>query len=184
MSELYDITIVGGGPVGLFAAFYAHLRQAKVKIIDSLPQLGGQPAILYPEKKILDVPGFTNLSGEELTQRLIEQLETFQTEICLNETVLDITKSDDGLTITTSQAQHQTKTIIIAMGGGAFKPRALELDDAESYSNLHYHVSNISQYAGKKVVVLGGGDSAVDWALAFEKSQKLVWFIVGTTSGL
>ena len=76
MSELYDITIVGGGPVGLFAAFYAHLRQAKVKIIDSLPQLGGQPAILYPEKKILDVPGFTNLSGEELTQRLIEQLET------------------------------------------------------------------------------------------------------------
>ena len=86
MSELYDITIVGGGPVGLFAAFYAHLRQAKVKIIDSLPQIGGQPAILYPEKKILDVPGFTNLSGEELTQRLIEQLETFQTEICLNET--------------------------------------------------------------------------------------------------
>ena len=169
MSELYDITIVGGGPVGLFAAFYAHLRQAKVKIIDSLPQLGGQPAILYPEKKILDVPCFTNLSGEELTQRLIEQLETFQTEICLNETVLDIVKSDDGFTITTSQAQHQTKTIIIAMGGGAFKPRALELDDAESYNNLHYHVSNISQYAGKKVVVLGGGDSAVDWALAFEK---------------
>ena len=169
MSELYDITIVGGGPVGLFAAFYAHLRQAKVKIIDSLPQLGGQPAILYPEKKILDVPGFTNLTGEELTQRLIEQLETFQTEICLNETVLDIVKADDGFTITTSQAQHQTKTIIIAMGGGAFKPRALELDDAESYSNLHYHVSNISQYAGKKVVVLGGGDSAVDWALAFEK---------------
>ena len=121
MSELYDITIVGGGPVGLFAAFYAHLRQAKVKIIDSLPQLGGQPAILYPEKKILDVPGFTNLTGEELTHRLIEQLETFQTEICLNETVLDIVKSDDGFTITTSQAQHQTKTIIIAMGGGAFK---------------------------------------------------------------
>ena len=169
MSELYDITIVGGGPVGLFAAFYAHLRQAKVKIIDSLPQLGGQPAILYPEKKILDVPGFTNLTGEELTQRLIEQLETFQTDICLNETVLDIVKADDGFTITTSKAQHQTKTIIIAMGGGAFKPRALELDDAESYSNLHYHVSNISQYAGKKVVILGGGDSAVDWALAFEK---------------
>ena len=169
MSELYDITIVGGGPVGLFAAFYAHLRQAKVKIIDSLPQLGGQPAILYPEKKILDVPGFTNLTGEELTHRLIEQLETFQTEICLNETVLDIVKGEEGFTITTSKNQHQTKTIIIAMGGGAFKPRALELDDAESYSNLHYHVSNISQYAGKKVVVLGGGDSAVDWAIAFDK---------------
>ena len=76
----------------------------RLKIIDSLPQLGGQPAILYPEKKILDVPGFTNLSGEELTQRLIEQLETFQTEICLNETVLNIVKSGDGFSITTSQA--------------------------------------------------------------------------------
>lgn len=92
MSELYDITIVGGGPVGLFAAFYAHLRQAKVQIIDSLPQLGGQPAILYPEKQILDVPGFPNLTGEELTNRLIEQLDSFDTPIYLNETVLEIEK--------------------------------------------------------------------------------------------
>ena len=90
MSQLYDITIVGGGPVGLFAAFYAHLRQAKVQIIDSLPQLGGQPAILYPEKEILDVPGFPNLTGEELTNRLIEQLNGFDTPIHLNETVLEI----------------------------------------------------------------------------------------------
>ncbi|MBP2620100.1 NAD(P)/FAD-dependent oxidoreductase [Streptococcus panodentis] len=172
MSELYDITIVGGGPVGLFAAFYAHLRQAKVKLIDSLPQLGGQPAILYPEKKILDVPGFPNLTGEELTQRLIEQLDSFQTDICLNETVLEIVKEEGKFRITTSKAQHLSKTIIIAMGGGAFKPRALELDGAEHYSNLHYHVSNIHQYAGQEVVVLGGGDSAVDWALAFEKIAK------------
>ncbi len=135
MSELYDITIVGGGPVGLFAAFYAHLRQAKVQIIDSLPQLGGQPAILYPEKQILDVPGFPNLTGEELTNRLLEQLEGFET----------------------------------AMGGGAFKPRPLELEGVEGYDNIHYHVSNIQQYAGQKVTILGGGDSAVDWALAFEK---------------
>lgn len=169
MSEIYDITIIGGGPVGLFAAFYAHLRQASVKIIDSLPQLGGQPAILYPEKKILDVPGFTNLSGEELTQRLIDQLETFETHICLNETVLDIIKKEDHFSIQTSKTQHETRSVIIAMGGGAFKPRALELEGAETYSNLHYHVSNISQYDGQKVVVLGGGDSAVDWALAFEK---------------
>ena len=162
MTEIYDITIVGGGPVGLFAAFYAHMRKASVKIIDSLPQLGGQPAILYPEKKILDVPGFTNLTGEELIQRLIEQLETFQTDIYLNETVLDIVKKDSGFTIETSKGQHETRTIIIAMGGGAFKPRPLELDDAEAYSNLHYNVSNISQYADQKVVVLGGGDSAVE----------------------
>ena len=74
MTQLYDITIVGGGPVGLFTAFYAHLRQAKVKIIDSMPQLGGQPAILYPEKAILDIPAFPSLSGQELTDNLLSQL--------------------------------------------------------------------------------------------------------------
>ena len=169
MSQLYDITIVGGGPVGLFAAFYAHLRQAKVQIIDSLPQLGGQPAILYPEKQILDVPGFPNLTGEELTSRLIEQLNTFETAIHLNETVMDIKKEVDHFSIKTNKGSHLTKTVIIAMGGGAFKPRTLELEDAETYENIHYHVSNIQQYSGQKVTILGGGDSAVDWALAFEK---------------
>ena len=169
MSQLYDITIVGGGPVGLFAAFYAHLRQAKVQIIDSLPQLGGQPAILYPEKQILDVPGFPNLTGEELTNRLLEQLDGFDTPVHLNETVLEIEKQDEGFSITTNKGNHLTKTVIIAMGGGAFKPRPLELDGVEDYENIHYHVSNIQQYAGKKVTILGGGDSAVDWALAFEK---------------
>jgi len=169
MSQLYDITIVGGGPVGLFAAFYAHLRQAKVQIIDSLPQLGGQPAILYPEKQILDVPGFPNLTGEELTNRLLEQLKGFDTPAHLNETVLEIEKENDVFKITTTKGIHSSKAVIIAMGGGAFKPRPLELEGVENYENIHYHVSNIQQYARKKVTILGGGDSAVDWALAFEK---------------
>jgi len=169
MSELYDITIVGGGPVGLFAVFYAHLRQAKVQIIDSLPQLGGQPAILYPEKKILDVPGFPNLTGEELTNRLLKQVNSFDTPIFLNETVLDIINNGDHFSIETNKGSHLSKTVIIAMGGGAFTPRPLELDGVDTYQNIHYHVSNIQQYAGKKVTILGGGDSAVDWALAFEK---------------
>ena len=169
MSELYDITIIGGGPVGLFAAFYANLRQAKVQIIDSLPQLGGQPAILYPEKQILDVPGFPNLTGEELTNRLLEQLKGFDTPAHLNETVLDIEKENDIFKITTTKGIHSSKAVIFAMGGGAFKPRPLELDGVDSYENIHYHVSNIQQYAGQKVTILGGGDSAVDWAIAFEK---------------
>ncbi len=109
MSEIYDITIVGGGPVGLFAAFYGNMRQVKVKLIDSLPQLGGQPAILYPEKSILDVPGFTNLTGEELSNRLIEQVKRFDTPIFLNETVEDIQKEGDLFTITTSRQVHQLK---------------------------------------------------------------------------
>lgn len=169
MTEIYDITIVGGGPVGLFAAFYAHLRQVKVKVIDSLPQLGGQPAILYPEKTILDIPAFSNLTGQELTDRLLAQLANFDTEICLNQTVEAIEKLEDHFKIITNKEEHLSKAIIIAMGGGAFKPRPLEIEGADDYENVHYHVSNIQQYAGQKVAVLGGGDSAVDWSLAFEK---------------
>ena len=171
MTQLYDITIVGGGPVGLFTAFYAHLRQAKVKIIDSMPQLGGQPAILYPEKAILDIPAFPSLSGQELTDNLLSQLESFDTSICLNETVIGLEKGEN-ITLTTNKGQHLTKALIIAMGGGAFRPRPLELENADQFANIHYHVSNLQQYADQEIVVLGGGDSAVDWALAFEKIAK------------
>ena len=171
MTDLYDITIIGGGPVGLFAAFYAHLRQARVKIIDSLPQLGGQPAILYPEKAILDIPAFPRLTGQELTTNLLAQLEPFETTVCLNETLLAI-EAGDSIGLTTTKGQHLTKSLIIAMGGGAFKPRPLEIDGADQFDNVHYHVSNIQQYAGKDVVILGGGDSAVDWALTFESLAK------------
>lgn len=171
MTELYDITIIGGGPVGLFTAFYAHLRHAKVKIIDSLPQLGGQPAILYPEKRILDIPAFPHLTGQELIDNLLSQLEPFDTSICLNETVMKITQGDS-FTITTSKKEHTSKAIIIAMGGGAFKPRPLEIEQAAQFENIHYHVANIQQYANQQIVVLGGGDSAVDWSLAFEPLAK------------
>ncbi|BDD39523.1 NAD(P)/FAD-dependent oxidoreductase [Streptococcus ruminantium] len=171
MTHIYDITIIGGGPVGLFAAFYAHLRQAKVKIIDSLPQLGGQPSILYPEKTILDIPAFPNLTGQELIDNLLIQLAPFDTTICLNETLTAI-ESGEVITLTTNKDIHQTKTLIIAMGGGAFKPRPLEIEEADNFDNIHYHVSNIQQYADKNVVILGGGDSAVDWSLAFEKIAK------------
>ncbi|MGT2784661.1 NAD(P)/FAD-dependent oxidoreductase [Streptococcus merionis] len=169
MSDIFDITIIGGGPVGLFAAFYAHLRQAKVKVIDSLPQLGGQPEILYPEKTILDVPGFSNITGKELTESLLKQLATFETTIHLNETVLDIEKSENLFTLRTNKTEHLTKTVLIAMGGGAFKPRALELEGADDFDNIHYHVADIKQYANQQIVVLGGGDSAVDWSLAFDQ---------------
>lgn len=171
MTHVYDITIIGGGPVGLFTAFYAHLRKAKVKLIDSLPQLGGQPAILYPEKAILDIPAFPSLTGQELTDNLLAQLAPFDTTVCLNETLTGI-EQGDVITLTTNKGIHQTKALIIAMGGGAFKPRPLEIDGADSFENVRYHVANIQQYAGQEIVVLGGGDSAVDWSLAFEDIAK------------
>lgn len=171
MTDIYDITIIGGGPVGLFTAFYAHLRHAKVKIIDSLPQLGGQPAILYPEKTILDIPAHRQLTGQELTEHLLDQLKSFNTTICLNETVIDV-KTDEVIEITTNKGTHTSKTVIIAMGGGAFKPRPLDIEEAEQFTNIHYHVTNIQQYADQDIIILGGGDSAVDWSLAFDKIAK------------
>ena len=103
-------------PVGLFCSLLCPPTPSQVQIIDSLPQLGGQPAILYPEKEILDVPGFPNLTGEELINRLIEQLNGFDTPIHLNETVLEIEKQEEGFVITTSKGSHLSKTVIIAMG--------------------------------------------------------------------
>ncbi|MFC5589407.1 NAD(P)/FAD-dependent oxidoreductase [Sporosarcina soli] len=170
-NEVYDITIIGGGPVGLFTAFYAGLRQASVKIIESLPQLGGQLSALYPEKYIYDVAGFPKVTAQELVDRLIEQMNQFDPTIVLNESVLELEKQEDGIfKMTTNAGAHLTKTIIITAGNGAFNPRKLELPAAEKYEgkNLHYFVDDMNKFAGKKVQVFGGGDSAVDWALMLE----------------
>lgn len=177
MTDLYDITIIGGGPAGLFAGFYAGMRQAKTKIIESLGILGGQPANLYPEKTIHDIAGFSAITGQDLTDRLIEQLDPFQPTICLNEEVVQFNQEADGhFTIQTNQGSHQSKTIIIALGGGAFQPRRLDLDGADQYesTNLHYLVGPLEDYRDKKVLINGGGDSALDWALALNQVASQV----------
>ncbi|MCK1206859.1 NAD(P)/FAD-dependent oxidoreductase [Streptococcus uberis] len=166
----YDITIIGGGPVGLFAAFYTGLRGMTVKIIESLSELGGQPAILYPEKVIYDIPAYPALTGAELTDNLIKQISRFEdrTTVCLKEEVQSFEKNNQGFTIQTNKGQHSSKAIIIACGNGAFAPRTLGLEGEESFAekNIFYNVHQLDQFAGKNVVICGGGDSAVDWALA------------------
>lgn len=166
----YDITIIGGGPVGLFAAFYAGLRGMTVKIIESLSELGGQPAILYPEKVIYDIPAYPALTGAELTDNLIKQISRFEdrTTVCLKEEVQSFEKNNQGFTIQTNKGQHSSKAIIIACGNGAFAPRTLGLEGEESFAekSIFYNVHQLDQFAGKNVVICGGGDSAVDWALA------------------
>ncbi|WP_203269104.1 FAD-dependent oxidoreductase [Streptococcus uberis] len=166
----YDVTIIGGGPVGLFAAFYAGLRGMTVKIIESLSELGGQPAILYPEKVIYDIPAYPALTGAELTDNLIKQISRFEdrTTVCLKEEVQSFEKNNQGFTIQTNKGQHSSKAIIIACGNGAFAPRTLGLEGEESFAekNIFYNVHQLDQFAGKNVVICGGGDSAVDWALA------------------
>lgn len=179
--ELVDIAIIGGGPVGLFTAFYAGLRGASVKIIESLSELGGQPAILYPEKKIYDIAGYPEVTGAQLTENLIQQLDRFadRVTICLKEEVLTFDKADDRFTITTSKGQHQARAIIIACGNGAFSPRPLGLDGENTYAdtNLFYNVRQLDQFAGQDLVICGGGDSAVDWALALEPLAKSVTLV-------
>jgi len=175
-----DITIIGGGPVGMFTAFYGGMRQAKVKIIESLPQLGGQLAALYPEKYIYDIAGFPKIRAQELVNQLNVQMQQFDPIICLNESVLQITKKVDGtFEIETNKGRHKTKSIIITAGNGAFKPRRLELENGAQFedTNLHYFVQDMSQFQNKRVAILGGGDSAIDWALMLEPIAKQVTLI-------
>ncbi|WP_025730298.1 NAD(P)/FAD-dependent oxidoreductase [Atopobacter phocae] len=175
--ECYDITIIGGGPVGLFASFYAGLRQAKTKIIESLPQLGGQPGMLYPDKIIYDIAGFPSISAKDLTNNLLEQMDRFKPTICLGEEAFKVEVLENNqFLIHTPKQTHLTKTIIIAAGNGPFQPRRLEIENAAVYEDkqLHYFVNNIERFRDKVVTICGGGDSAVDWALTLEPIAKHV----------
>lgn len=177
---IYDITIIGGGPVGLFTAFYGGMRQASVKIIESLPQLGGQLSALYPEKYIYDIAGFPKIRAQELVNNLKEQMAKFEPSICLEQSVDKVEKQADGVfKLTTDKEVHYSKTIIITAGNGAFQPRRIELDNAMQYEgkNLHYFIDDLNKFAGKKVVVCGGGDSAVDWALMLEPIADTVYIV-------
>jgi len=166
--DVYDITIVGGGPSGLFAAFYAGLRTAATKIIDSLPQLGGQLMALYPDKYIYDIPGFPRVLASEFVERQIEQTMEFSPAICLNEKVIDLHRRPDNLIELQTEPGnvHLSRTAIIAAGVGAFVPRTLDIPDLKRMEGkgIHYFVKDLDLFQGQRVLVVGGGDTALDWA--------------------
>jgi len=172
VEALFDCTIIGAGPTGLFAAFYAGMREMSVKIIDSLGELGGQVAALYPEKYIYDVAGFPKIKGKDLVAACVEQGLQFGATVCLGERVEKLERqSDDTFLLTTNWQQHRSRTVIICAGVGAFAPRKLpnmpELDELEGTS-VFYFVRDPEQFRGQRVLIVGGGDSALDWALNLE----------------
>lgn len=175
-----DMIIIGGGPAGMFAAFYAGMRQATVKIIESMPQLGGQLAALYPEKYIYDVAGFPQIRAQELVDALKKQMNVFPVSLCLEEKVLHVEKkAERHFEITTDKGRHWGKAVIITAGAGAFEPKRLNLPEAARFEkkNLFYFVDDLNAYKDLRVVISGGGDSAVDWALMLEPITREVTLI-------
>lgn len=178
MTNIFDVTIIGGGPAGLYSAFYSGLREMKTKIIEFQPHLGGKIHV-YPEKMIWDVGGQTPISGEHLIGKLVQQGLTFDPEVVLNEKVESITRDGQGIFCmeTTSGQMHFSKTIILAVGGGILNPLKLDIEGAERFEvgNLNYTVKSIQRFKGKTVVISGGGNAAIDWANELEPIAKKVY---------
>ncbi len=171
-----DALIIGAGPCGIFQVFELGLLGIKSHILDSLPVVGGQCAELYPDKPIYDIPGIPMCSGEELIDALMKQVEPFGATFHLGEEVLELTPQDDGSFIvkTAKETCFHAKTIFVAGGVGSFQPRRIRLAELENFedSNVHYRVRNPEQFADKDIVILGGGDSALDWAVALAEAAK------------
>ena len=166
-----DAVIIGAGPVGLFQVFELGLLEVKAHVIDSLPHPGGQCVELYPDKPIYDIPAVPVCTGQELTDNLLKQIAPFGATFHYGQEVTTVEKQPDGrfLVETSQNTRFLTKTIFIAAGVGAFQPRTLKVDGLEKFDGgpLTYHVKNPADYAGKNLVIVGGGDSALDWALNF-----------------
>ncbi len=163
-----DITIIGGGPTGLFAAFFAGMRGLSTRIVDSLPELGGQLTALYPEKYVYDVGGFPRVLARDLAEGLIRQAMQFNPGVHLDEEVRTLERGDDGIwDLECRTERFRSKTVVIAGGKGAFEPKMLAVPGYQEllYSGVHYAVRDPQEYKGKRVLIVGGGDSALDWAL-------------------
>jgi thioredoxin reductase (NADPH) len=164
-----DLAIIGAGPTGLFAAYYAGFRGLRVAVVDSLPELGGQITAMYPEKQILDVAGFPSVKGRDLVDGLVEQANTAEPEYLLDRTATGLATSDEAVTVTLDDGSDVVaRALLITAGIGKFSPRPLPAGDGWLGRGMEFFVPSFAPYAGKDVVIVGGGDSAFDWALHLE----------------
>jgi len=169
--EIYDLTIIGAGPTGLFGAFYAGLRSLKTKIIEALPEPGGQLAVLYPEKMIYDVPGFPHVMAKDLVKELVEQTKRFDPNYIFDQNVNSLRretyKGGEYWVLTTDVEEHWTKALLISAGIGAFTPNTLSVPSISEFDGrgVFHFVQDRRPFRHRKVLIVGGGDTAIDWAL-------------------
>ena len=181
--EIRDITIIGGGPTGLFALFYAGMRGATAQIVDALPELGGQLTALYPEKYVFDVAGFPRVLAKDLVKQLAEQAAQFNYPSFLNRRVTGLEEVDGEagrhFVLETTDGRFPTRSIIIAAGIGAFSPRRLPQPCAEGWygRGIYDVVTNPDVYKGQRVVIIGGGDSAFDWTAQLRSRAQSVTLV-------
>jgi thioredoxin reductase (NADPH) len=180
--DMRDLTIIGGGPTGIFAAFQCGMNNISCRIVESMSQLGGQLAALYPEKHIYDVAGFPEVPAIDLVESLWKQAERYNPDVVLGETVTKYTKLDDGTfeTRTAAGNVYRSRALLIAAGLGAFEPRKLpQLGNIDHLvgSSVHYAVKSVDDFRDKRVVIVGGGDSALDWTVGLMKTAASVTLV-------
>jgi Thioredoxin reductase len=171
-----DVIIIGAGPVGLFAVHQLGIKGLSAVVIDNLDKAGGQCIELYPDKPIYDIPGVPECTGQELTNKLLDQIKPFKTEFFFNERVDEVSQDKDSwLVKTNNNNKFFAPNIIIAGGVGSFEPRKLSLKNTENYEGkcIFYSVKNKNQFKNKNISIFGGGDSALDWALELSKFSKI-----------
>jgi ferredoxin/flavodoxin---NADP+ reductase len=179
-SEVSDLTIIGAGPCGLFAAYYAGFREMKTRILDALPEAGGQLSVLYPEKYIFDVPGYPQILARDLVAQLVAQAMRYNPKMSLGERAQELVQNSDGTyTIVTEKSRFTTKAILITAGVGSFSPNKLNVTDQEKYegSGIFYFVKKKDFFRDKNLLIVGGGDSAVDWALNLKDVTRCITLI-------
>jgi len=176
-----DVVIIGAGPCGLFQVFELGLLDIHAHVVDSLKQVGGQCTELYPDKPIYDIPALPVCGAQELADRLMEQIQPFKPAFHLGQTVTELTCKPDGRfdLETSAGTRFDAAAVILAAGVGAFQPRRLRVRGADEWENksIHYRIRDPESLAGKNIVILGGGDSALDWTLALHRTAKKITLV-------
>jgi len=178
--DIFDLIVIGGGPTGLFAAFYAGFREMRTKIIETMPELGGQLVTLYPDKCVFDVAGHPGILAKDLAKLLIEQALRAKPTVCLEEQVQQIQRVEgDVIRLGTNWGDHYTRSVLICAGVGSFSPNKLPAKNAVTFEErgVYYFVRDKEALKDKRLLIVGGGDSAIDWVLNLQDTARSITLV-------